>query len=249
MLIFSGINSAFCAELVSFEHNENGIFNNKTTQMPKALLDDEDYEIKGRIEFDEKGVMNLEDSLTDKMQINLTQPKKHGQKSFFDYKHSLVDIEKNRKYKHSSVNEYSVTPFFESDDYSVGKNFDYGSTFSTDMDMAQFEYRAKIYAKYKSKHLDLMTGFGRDIYTSSGREMESIYLVPEIKLGKGFALVDYFKVNPSYDRYRNDIILQYNPKFSKVKDRVLLEAAMGQINYYKSGQQYYQFSLSTKFKF
>lgn len=249
--LFLLTHSALSAELNHFTDDKvdkKNISNLKKTETPKALLNNENYKLKGKIEFDEHGVLNLDDSDIGKMQLNIEPPKKHKPKSFLNEEDMFVKIENERKYKHPAVNEYLISPIYEGENHTVSKNFEYGTTFSAEMDMAQMEYRAKVYAQYNSKFINMMTGFGRDIYTSSGREMESIYFVPEIKLGHGFSVVDFFKLNPSFDRYRNDIILQYSPKIKHSRENVKLEAALGQINYYQTGEQFYQFTLSTKFK-
>ena len=93
-----------------------------------------------------------------------------------------------------------------------------------------------------------MAGFGKDQYTSTSRQLESIYLTPSLNLGHGFVIKDAFKANPSAERHKNEIVLQYSPLIHNTRENVSLEAAVGQTTYYNSGEHMYQFSFFTKFK-
>ena len=94
-----------------------------------------------------------------------------------------------------------------------------------------------------------MTAVGKDEYTSSGKQMNSIYLSPELKFGKTISLVGVVKANPEYNRCRNDIMLRYNPKIKNKYDKLQFEAGVSQMSYFNTGEQYYQFTVSTKYKF
>ncbi len=221
--------------------------NSQEINVPKGLLNDDKYKIKGRVEYDENGVMFLDENDVDKLNLKVNLPKKYPKKSVLSEEKVLLQIEEQKKYNAPKVDEYLISTFSNSLEYTHG-NFSYGTTFGTEMDTAQLEYRTKFFAKYDNKFLGFMTAVGKDAYTSSGRQMNSIYLTPEIKLTKSLSLVDSFKANPDYERFRNDIILRYSPKINHSRDNFQLEAGLSQTSYYTSGEQFYQFSLSTKFK-
>lgn len=217
-------------------------------EINKTLLNDEEYKIKGRVEYDADGVLLLNEDDVEKMNIKINLPKKYPKKTVLSENDIFTKVEEQRKRENLEINEYLITPTFNSLEFNSG-NFSYGTTFGTDMDSAQLEYRTKLFARYDNRFLGFMTAVGKDAYTSSGRQMSSIYLAPEIKLTKSFAIVDSFKINPDYERYRNDIILRYSPKIKNSRDIFHLEAGLGHTSYYTSGEQLYQFSLSTKFNF
>jgi hypothetical protein len=79
--------------------------------------------------------------------------------------------------------------------------------------------------------------------------MDSFYFIPELKINQGVSLLEVFKANPEYERCRNEIIVQYKPDIKNSRENVHLEAGLSQTNYYKSGDLFYQFSISTKFRF
>lgn len=248
ILIF-GINSVFAVEFIPLEMPKETVTQNEQCNInnPKALLNDKDYKFKGRVEYDEEGVMSLDSEDIDRLEIKVNVPKKYPKKSVLAEKDLFSVIEDQRKYETPKVDEYLINPTFGELIYQSGK-FSYGTTFGTEMDTAQLEYRTKLFAKYDTKRFGFMTAIGKDAYTSSGRQMNSIYIVPELKLGKGFTLVDAFKANPEYERFRNEVMLQYSPKIKNTRDNLTLEAGVSQTSYYTSGEQYYQFSVSTKFK-
>ena len=217
-------------------------------ETPTGLLNDENYKIKGRVEYNPQGTLFL-DNDDEKLEIQLDKPKKFSSKSVLKDKDLFTVIEQQKHYVTPKVDEYLIEPSFGTLEYQAGDNFKFGTTFSTEVDTAQMEYKTKIFGRYDNKYFGIMTALGKDAYTSSGRQMESIYLVPELKLGKGFVLVDAFKANPSFERHRNEIILQYSPKIKNSRDNLSFEAGLGQTTYYKTGDQYYQFSFSTKLKF
>ncbi len=217
------------------------------TEVPKGLLNDENYKIKGRVEYNPQGTLFLDEDET--LKVKIDKPKKFASKSVLKEKDLFTVIEQQKHYVTPKVDEYLIEPSFGTLEYKAGDNFKYGTTFGTELDTAQLEYKTKLFARYDNRFIGLTTALGKDAYTSSGRQMESVYLIPEIKLGKGFVLVDAFKANPSYERHRNEIILQYSPKIHNTRENLSFEAGMGQTTYYKTGDQYYQFSFSTKFKF
>ncbi len=238
-------NSAYAVEFKPLEAPKQ---EQATPETPTGLLNDENYKIKGRVEYNPQGTLFLDED-EDKLEVKLDKPKKYASKSVLKDKDLFSVIEQQKHYITPKVDEYLIEPSFGSLEYQAGDNFKYGTTFMTEVDTAQLEYKTKIYGRYDNKYIGLMTALGKDAYTSSGRQMESIYLVPELKLGKGFALIDAFKANPSFERYRNEISLQYRPKIKNSRENLSFEAGMSQTTYYKTGDQYYQFSFSTKFKF
>lgn len=244
------INSVFCAELTfNLDENYTNLPIEEEINKPIDFLNDNNYQLNGSIKYNELEVTTLEDICPEKIQLNLTSSKYSKKDSFINSDSFLKEVEKCRKFRNPKVDAFLISPINEGEKYSFGKNIDYGTTFSAGIDLAQVEYRGKVYVKYKTKHLDFMTGIGHDSYTSSGKEMESLYFAPELKLGKSFAISDTFKFNPTHNKYKNEITFQYNPKFKHVKDRVKLEASLGHINYYYNDRQIYQFELSTQFRF
>lgn len=217
-------------------------------ETPKGLLNDKDYKFKGRVEYDDSGVLFLKDEDIEELKINIKEPKKIAKKSVFTEDKLFSKIEEQKRYNAPMVDEYLGMPFFGSAEYKAGKNVTYGTTFGTELDTAQVEYKTKMFARYDNDRFGLMTALGKDAYTSSGRQMSSFYLVPELKLGKGVSIVEAFKANPEYDRFRNEISLRYSPKIKNSRDNVQLEAGLSQTTYYKTGDLYYQFSVSTKFR-
>ena len=214
---------------------------------PKALLNDENYKFKGHVEYDENGVLFLNDDEVDKLDIKIKKPTKVQKKSVLSESNIFSEIEKQHSYRTRNIDEYLISPTSGSLEYKVG-NFSYGTTFGTEIDTSQLEYRTKFFAKYDNDFFALMTAIGKDAYTSSGRQMDSIYLSPEIKISKGLTLVDTFKANPEYERCRNDIMLRYSPNIKNSRENFQLEAGLSQTSYYTSGEQSYQFIISTKFK-
>ncbi len=218
-------------------------------ETPKGLLSDKDYKFKGRVEYDDSGVLFLKDEDIEELKLNIKQPKKFAKKSVFSEDKLFSKIEEQRRYDAPKVDEYLGMPFFGSAEYKAGKNITYGTTFGTDLDAAQVEYRTKLFARYDNERFGLMTALGKDAYTSSGRQMDSFFLVPELKISKAVSLVETFKANPEYDRFRNEVTLRYRPLIKNSRDNVQLEAGLSQTTYYKTGDLYYQFSVSTKFRF
>lgn len=241
-----GINSAYAVEFKPLELTKEQ--QTEEINVPKALLNNDDYKIKGRVEYDNNGVLFLDSEDIDKLELKVNIPKKYPKKSVLSEGEIFSKIEEQRRYETPHVDEYMISPAFGELKYDAGK-FSYGTTFGTEMDTAQLEYRTKLFARYDNKRFGVMTAVGKDAYTSSGRQMDSIYLVPEFYLGKGFKLVDAFKANPEYERCRNEVILQYSPKIKNTRENLMLEAGLSQTSYYTSGEQFYQFSVSTKFKF
>lgn len=221
----------------------------ETPETPKGLLSDEDYKFKGRVEYDESGVLFLKEEDLDDMKLNIKQPKKFAKSSVFTDENLFLKLEEQKRGETPKVDEYLALPFFGSSEYKAGKNVTYGTTFGTDLDNAQVEYRTKLFAKYDHRFFSFMTAVGKDAYTSSGRQMNSFFLVPELKLGKSVSLVESFKANPDYDRFRNEVVLRYKPNIKNSRENVQLEAGLSQTSYYKTGRTYYQFSVSTKFRF
>lgn len=219
-----------------------------TPETPKGLLSDKDYKFKGRVEYDDSGVLFLKDEDIEELKINIKQPKKFAKKSVFTEDKLFSKIEEQKRYNAPIVDEYLGMPFFGSAEYKAGKKVTYGTTFGTELDTAQVEYKTKLFARYDNERFGLMTALGKDAYTSSGRQMSSFYLVPELKLGNGVSIVEAFKANPEYDRFRNEISLRYSPKIKNSRENVQLEAGVSQTTYYKTGDLYYQFSVSTKFR-
>lgn len=221
----------------------------KTPETPKGLLSDDDYKFKGRVEYDESGVLFLQEEDLEEMKLNIKQPKKFAKSSVFNDENLFLKLEEQKRGETPKVDEYLALPFFGSSEYKAGKNVTYGTTFGTDLDNAQVEYRTKLFAKYDHRFFSFMTAVGKDAYTSSGRQMNSFFLVPELKLSKGLSLVESFKANPDYDRFRNEVVLKYKPNVKNSRENVQLEAGLSQTSYYKTGDIYYQFSVSTKFRF
>lgn len=254
ILFLSATNKAFAVEFKPLEKPkapevEVALLQveNKEIETPKALLNDEDYKLNGRVEYDKDGVLFLDDDVK-KMQLNLKQPVKSIAKNpIMNNTEVLKDIQKEQHRLSPQVDEYSISPTFSSLDYKIG-NFTYGTTFGTDMDIGQLEYRTKMFVQYDNKYVGMMVGFGKDQYTSTSRQLESVYLTPSWNLGHGLVLKDAFKANPSAERHRNEIVLQYSPLIKQSRENVQLEAALGQTTYYNTGEQIYQFSLFTKFK-
>lgn len=236
----SAANSQLAEVLMNNDKND--------VKAPKALLNDKDYKIKGRVEYDETGVMFLDTEDVDKFNIKVNLPKKYPKKSVLSDSAILVKTEDHKRIKTPKIDEYTIVPTYNSLVYKSG-NFSYGATFGTDMDTAQLEYRTKLFLKYDNRIFGIMTGLGKEAYTSSGTQMSSLYLAPEIKLTEGLSLVDTFKINPDYERCRSDIMLRYSPKIKNSRDILYLEAGAGQTSYYGSGEQMYQFSVLTKFNF
>ena len=222
---------------------------NETTPQneQKALLNDKDYKFKGRVEYDEEGILLLDSEDVDHLELKINLPSKYPKKSVLSEKEIFSTLEEQRRYETPKIDEYLINPTFGELTYQSGK-FSYGTTFGTEIDTAQLEYRTKLFTRYDTKRFGIMTAIGKDAYTSSGRQLNSVYIVPEIKLGKGFTLVDAFKANPEADRFRNEIMLQYRPKIRNSRENLSLEAGVSQTSYYTSGEKYYQFSISTKFK-
>ena len=239
-------NTAYAVEFAPLEAPKKEEVKTET-EVPKGLLNDENYKIKGRVEYNLQGTLFLDEDET--LKVKIDKPKKFASKSVLKEKDLFTVIEQQKHYVTPKVDEYLIEPSFGSLEYKAGDNFKYGTTFGAELDTAQLEYKTKFFARYDNRFIGLTTALGNDAYTSSGRQMESVYLIPEIKLGKGFVLVDAFKANPSFERHRNEIILQYSPKIHNARENLSFEAGMGQTTYYKTGDQYYQFSFSTKFKF
>ncbi|MBR2525790.1 hypothetical protein IKE67_04935 [bacterium] len=246
VLIFTVVNQSFAVDFKSLEPAEKS--DKIDVKEPKALLNDKDYKLKGRVEYDEEGTLFLDTDDVEKLNLKVYVPKKYPKKSVLSEQDIFTKAEEQRKLNVKPVDEYLISPISSSLEYKYGK-FSYGTTFGTDIDTAQLEYRTKLFVRYDNKIFGLMGAVGKDAYTSSGTQMSSLYLAPEIKLSKGLTLVDTFKVNPDYEKYQNDIFLRYSPKIKNSRDIFYIEAGVGQTSYHNSGEQLYQFSVSTKFNF
>ena len=239
-------------QAVEITHQEvqNTIDNDKQTtyvensmpETPKALLNDEEYKLKGKIEYDEEGAVFLDDDAI-KTNININKPKKYTSKSVLQDKSVLSEIQIQKHSYNPQVDEYTITPTFGEVSSTTGK-ITYGASFGADMDSAQLEYRTKFFTRYDDKYFGILTGFGKDQYTTSGIQRESLYIAPELKLGHGFVLKNNLKINPSISRYSDALILQYTTKQSHMQ----FEAGLGQTYYQTTGSQRYNFSISTRFQ-
>ena len=220
----------------------------KSTETPKGLLNDENYKIKGRVEYDNNGVLFLDSEDIETLNLKVNLPKKYPKKSVLSEKNIFSQIEEQHRLKTPKVDEYLITPTFGALQYENG-NFSYGATFGTEMDTAQLEYRTKFFAQYDNRFFGIMTAVGKDEYTSSGEQMSSIYFAPELKLTKTVSLAGVIKANPEHNRCRNDIMLRYSPKIKNQQNKLQLEAGVSQMSYFNTGEQYYQFTVSTKYHF
>ncbi len=172
------------AQAVEFKPLE---MSNETTPQneQKALLNDKDYKFKGRVEYDEEGVLLLDSEDVNHMELKINLPRKYPKKSVLSDKEIFSTIEEQRRYETPKIDEYLINPTFGELTYQSGK-FSYGTTFGTELDTAQLEYRTKLFTRYDTKRFGIMTAIGKDAYTTSGNQLNSVYIVPEIKLGKGF---------------------------------------------------------------
>lgn len=244
--------SLFCIQGVySEELNPKDLSKNtdiKSIEEPNGLLNSDNYKIKGRVEYDETGVLFLDTDDFEKLDLKINEKILIPKKSVLSENNIFTKIENQRRLETPIVDEYLISPSFGALEYQSG-NFTYGTTFGTEMDTAQLEYRTKFFARYDNKHFGFMTAAGKDEYTSSGRQMSSLYFSPEIKLGKGFSIAALIKANPEYNRCRNDLLLRYNPKIKNKANKLQLEAGVSQMSYFNTGEQNYQFSISTKYSF
>lgn len=240
-------NNVFAKELSKVEITPVKIENKSTPETPQALLNDENYKIKGKIEYNEDTELFLDTEDIDKINLKIGDTKKRLPKAILN-ENILTDIQNTNTPHKINLDEKCQTLLFNSLDYKLNDKLTYGTTFSTDVDIAQFEYRTKLFLKYDNKKFGMLTGIGKDQYTTSGNQLESIYIIPEFKLGHGFVIKDAFKSNPFADKHRNDIILQYNPKIGQTRENVQLEAGLSHLYYYQTGSQIYQLSISTKFR-
>ncbi len=219
---------------------------NSMPETPKALLNDEEYKLKGKIEYDAEGAVFLdEDAIKPKIMVN--KSKKYQAKSILQDKSVLSEIQIQKQLNNPQIDEYTITPTFGEVSSTTG-NITYGATFGADMDSAQLEYRTKFFTRYDNKYFGILTGFGKDQYTTSGIQRESLYISPELKLGHGLVLKNDLKINPSISRHSDDIILQFTPTINKKQSNMQFEAGLGQTYYHTTGSQSYNFSISTKFQ-
>lgn len=237
----------FAVENQPLEVSEN-LSNSQNTEMPKGLLADENYKIKGRVEYNENGVLFLDFEDKDLQSLKIRNPKKYSKKSVLSEKNLFAQIEGQHKYRTPQVDEYWITPFLSQIEHKDG-NVSYGADFSTEMDTAQLEYRTKFFVKYENRYLGVMTAVGQDEYTSTGIQMSSIYLSPELKLGRNISIAGLLKANPEYNRCRSDVMLRYKPKIKNSTDKLYFEAGLSQMSYFDLGEQNYQFYVSTKYRF
>lgn len=220
----------------------------KAIEEPNGLLGSDDYKIKGRVEYDENGILFLDTNDIETLNLYMNNPKQIMKRSVLSEENIFTKIEDLRRLKTPIVNEYLISPTSGELEYKAG-HYTFGTTFGAEMDTAQLEYRTKFFARYDNKYVGFMTAVGKDEYTSSGEQMSSIYLGPELKLGKGFSLAAMIKANPGQDRCRNDLMLRYNPKAKNNLNKFQIEAGMSQMSHFNTGEQNYQFSVSTKYSF
>ena len=72
------INSANAVEFKPLEMPKNQAeTQNEDINSSKALLNDKDYKFKGRVEYDEKGILFLDSEDVDKLELKVNVPKKH----------------------------------------------------------------------------------------------------------------------------------------------------------------------------
>lgn len=175
--------------------------------------------------------------------------KQNGEKSIFDELKKDVKIEsysvknvqgvdfeeiKNRRsIKKHIGSEYEIVDIYADYSHKAG-NFTYGTSYTADIDIAEFEYNTKFYAKYDYKMLGFTAAYGKDSYTTSGIQRDFLYFTPEIKLGKGFVLKDTFRASVLGINTKNAISLKYTPKTKKFDDRMDFELSFGQL-FYKNG--------------
>lgn len=241
------LNSAYAVEFKPLELPKQEPVQEEVS-VPKALLNDDNYKIKGRVEYDSDGVLFLEPTDIDELKLQVNVPKSFPKKSVLSDGTIFSKIEEQRRYETPNVDEYLISPISGELKYTNGK-YSYGTTFGTDIDSAQVEYRTKMFARYDNKRFGFMTAVSKDAYTTSGKQVDNFYIVPELKLTQGLSLVNAFKATPESEKFQNEVSLKYSPKIKNSRDNVSLEAGVSQTSYYNSGEQLYQFSVSTKFRF
>lgn len=180
----------------------------------------EEYEVlNGYVEYYPEGTVFF-DEIKDSegIYIEKNRPTTYNQYSVLDIKGVNYEEIKNRQVGKASfaANEYRVDNFVTSVTEQHGK-FTYGTIYGADIDTGEYEYSTKFFARYDTKHLGFQFAFGKDTYTSTGKQADYIYLTPEWKIGKGFALSETFKANTLGTRTDNTIMLRYTPQFIKEK--------------------------------
>jgi len=176
--------------------------------------------------------------------LKIKQPTTYNQYSVLDIKGVNFEEIKNRQAgikKHIS-NEYQIVDFNTEYTEKLGK-FSYGTSYGADIDTGEFEYNTKFFARYDSKHYAIQAAYGKNAYTSTGTQEDYIYISPELKLGKGFVLMDTYKTSTFGIKHDNEIVLKYTPQF--IKDNPLdIELGVGQ-SFYQNGEQKNVFKFAT----
>jgi hypothetical protein len=144
-----------------------------------------------------------------------------------------------------SSQEYIIVPKGTITKNQIG-NFSYGSNFGSYLDDAQLLSTTGLYTRYDTKHLALTTGFVREI--SQLDYQDKIYIAPEFKFNRQFAIRDVMQTNMGRTKSKNEIVLIYRPIIKNHADMLQLELGAGQ-TYSLDQMVGTRFRFSTKINF
>ncbi len=208
------------------------------------FLSAEGLKLEGRIQFENELFLDTEGVYTE--ELLFTPPKKLASHSVLTPDLTTKLIEKRNVFDYYAVNEYSISPEYSETEHQLG-NYTFGTTYGTDMDVAQLEYRTSFYSRYDTKRFAFTAAYGKDAYTTSGKQMDNISFSPEWKISKGFVLKESSKFNTFENRQRHKLSLQYSPKIKNERGRLNFEADINQY-IYEDGSHSYSVGFFTKIK-
>lgn len=205
----------------------------------------EEFDIKGKVEYDENGVVILDNDIEQK-EIILSLPKSvkaHSMDEIKTIDHSL--IEKYRKISQMNSTIWNDTIREGKTNHKRGP-LTYGVYYENEIDEGQMEYRTNFYSRYDNDKFALTTVYGQNQYTTTGNQLNFFYLSPEVKLGKGFVLKDTLRTSNT-GRRKNEIILQYNTKTKRLDNNLNFQVGFAQ-SVYENSNCYYQLKFATSFQ-
>ena len=181
--------------------------------------------------------------------INLKTPQPIKAKSFKEYKIGNVQTVDPTRYLRTSkysTQEYSIAPLTSGVVKKSGK-FSYGTIFSSEIDTAQLENSTKVFTRYETEKYAFSTTFSKTEATNYGGTRSSLYLAPELKLGKGFSIKDVMRGDIETTKKKNEIVLIYKPPSLANTNSLQFEIGAGQ-SFYENADSRSTFRFSTSFK-
>ena len=215
----------------------------------EEYLEPESITLKGYAQFldDDNAIVYLQDD-ENQFVINLKKPQKITSDTLID-KNKNIHKQKPMIISRFGNEQYDFLSEGHSSSIKFG-NLSAGTSYSNDIDRAQLNRKAGIFTKYDTKHFALKTAYEKSFGSAYGDYVDSIFLIPEIKINDIFSLKEVFSSNQTYKIKKAEFILSINPlaKTKNNKNRINIE--LGTVHVYDNSNNLLknQIKINTNFK-